>query len=128
MIQQYPKGIGELEYKPGFAIRSLHYDIKEGILMKIDLFHQIQYESVYRGLTPLARDEVEKIYGGSYIPQYMIRAGNEVGCMLRSPAHVHSFIYLIASFFLLCSTHPSSALNIGAVPLVIPNAVEGPYS
>ena len=75
---QYPKGIGELEYKPGFAIRGLHYDIKEGILMKIDLFHQIQFESVYRGLTPLAREEVENIYGGSYIPQYMIRAGNEV--------------------------------------------------
>ncbi|XP_003747947.1 5'-nucleotidase domain-containing protein 3 [Galendromus occidentalis] len=74
---KYPKGIGELEYKPGFAIRGLHYDIKEGILMKIDLFHQIQFESVYRGLTPLARDEVENIYGGSYIPQYMIRAGNE---------------------------------------------------
>ena len=45
--------------------------------MKIDLFHQIQFESVYRGLTPLAREEVESIYGGSYIPQYMIRAGNE---------------------------------------------------
>lgn len=46
--------------------------------MKIDLFHQIQYESVYRGLTPLSREEIENIYGGSYIPQYMIRAGNEV--------------------------------------------------
>lgn len=73
-----------MEYKPGFAIRGLHYDIKEGILMKIDLFHQIQFESVYRGLTPLAREEVEKIYGGSYIPQYMIRAGNEVCPLLLS--------------------------------------------
>ncbi|XP_003739114.1 5'-nucleotidase domain-containing protein 3-like [Galendromus occidentalis] len=74
---KYPKAIGELEYQPGFAIRGLHYDIKEGILMKIDLFHQIQFESVYRGLTPMKREDVERVYNGCYIPQNMIRPGGE---------------------------------------------------
>ncbi|KAK8785557.1 5' nucleotidase C [Amblyomma americanum] len=74
---KYPKDIAQLEYRPGFAIRGLQYDIKKGVLMKMDLFHQIQFCSVYRGLTPLSREEVINIYGGSYIPQYMIRGNAE---------------------------------------------------
>ncbi|GFS37240.1 5'-nucleotidase domain-containing protein 3 [Nephila pilipes] len=70
---KYPAGVQELPYQPGFAIRGLHYDMQEGILMKIDSFHQIQFESVFRGMTPLEKEEVIAIYGGSYIPQEMIR-------------------------------------------------------
>ncbi|XP_076370821.1 5'-nucleotidase domain-containing protein 3-like isoform X2 [Tachypleus tridentatus] len=70
---KYPKEIGQLEYRPGFAIRGLHYDIHEGLLMKIDSFHQIQFGSVYRGLTPIPDEEVSRIYGGTYIPQNLIR-------------------------------------------------------
>ncbi|KAM7282156.1 5'-nucleotidase domain-containing protein 3 [Ixodes scapularis] len=74
---KYPKEIAQLEYRPGFAIRGLQYDMKKGVLMKMDLFHQIQFCSVYRGLTPLTSEETIKIYGGSYIPQYMIRGSSE---------------------------------------------------
>ncbi|GIY00991.1 5'-nucleotidase domain-containing protein 3, partial [Caerostris extrusa] len=54
---KYPEDIRKLTYQPGFAIRGLHYDMQKGILMKIDSFHQIQFESVYRGLTQLKKEE-----------------------------------------------------------------------
>ncbi|KAM7282276.1 5'-nucleotidase domain-containing protein 3 [Ixodes scapularis] len=80
---KYPKEIAQLEYRPGFAIRGLQYDMKKGVLMKMDLFHQIQFCSVYRGLTPLTSEETIKIYGGSYIPQYMIRGSSESGARMK---------------------------------------------
>lgn len=80
---KYPKDIAQLEYRPGFAIRGLQYDMKKGILMKMDLFHQIQFCSVYRGLTPLSKEEVINTYGGSYIPQYMIRGNAEQGARMK---------------------------------------------
>ncbi|XP_035214003.1 5'-nucleotidase domain-containing protein 3-like [Stegodyphus dumicola] len=73
---KYPSEIRQLDYQPGFAIRGLHYDMQKGVLMKIDSFHQIQFESVYRGMTPLSKEEVISIYGGSYIPQEMIRGSS----------------------------------------------------
>ncbi|XP_049517610.1 5'-nucleotidase domain-containing protein 3-like isoform X1 [Dermacentor silvarum] len=80
---KYPKDIAQLEYRPGFAIRGLQYDMKKGVLMKMDLFHQIQFCSVYRGLTPLSSEEVINTYGGSYIPQYMIRGNAEQGARMK---------------------------------------------
>ncbi|XP_019871292.2 5'-nucleotidase domain-containing protein 3 isoform X2 [Aethina tumida] len=70
LIEQfkYPEEIGKLEYKPGFAVRGLHYDIEKGVLLKLDSFLQIQFGSVYRGLTPLSNDEVLKLYKNRIIP------------------------------------------------------------
>lgn len=60
---QYPKEIEQLEYDRHYAVRGLHYDIKNGILMKLDQFQQIQIGSVYRGLTQVSLEEIRKIYG-----------------------------------------------------------------
>lgn len=68
LCSQYPKGIAELEYKPHWAIRGLHYDIERGLLMKIDSFLQIQFGTVYRGLTPLSEKEVLRLYKNKNIP------------------------------------------------------------
>ncbi|XP_044256153.1 5'-nucleotidase domain-containing protein 3 isoform X2 [Tribolium madens] len=70
LIEQYkyPEEIAQLEYKPGFAVRGLHYDIEKGILLKLDSFLQIQFGSVYKGLTPLSVEEVLKIYKNRIIP------------------------------------------------------------
>lgn len=57
-----------MEYKPGFAVRGLHYDIQKGVLLKLDSFLQIQFGSVYRGLKPLSTDEVLKLYKNRIIP------------------------------------------------------------
>ncbi|CAG2162305.1 unnamed protein product [Oppiella nova] len=76
---KYPKDILKLDYIPDFAIRGLHFDIENGLLMKIDSFHQIQLGSVYRGLTPIDDNEVLNLYNGNYVPQKLIRskAGGE---------------------------------------------------
>ncbi|KAL3289480.1 hypothetical protein HHI36_022903 [Cryptolaemus montrouzieri] len=70
LIEQYkyPKEIANLEYKPGFAVRGLHYDIEKGVLIKLDSFLQIQFGSVYRGLKPLSNEEVLKLYKNRIIP------------------------------------------------------------
>lgn len=57
-----------LEYKPNFAVRGLHYDIEKGLLLKLDSFLQIQFGAVYRGLTPVTTEEVLKIYKNRIIP------------------------------------------------------------
>lgn len=46
---QYPEAIRNLEYDPNFAVRGLHYDIKKGLLLKVDCFMQVQLGCVYRG-------------------------------------------------------------------------------
>ena len=45
---QYPHGIRDIEFNPKFAIRGLHCDTTEGLLMKIDAYNHIQLGSVYR--------------------------------------------------------------------------------
>ncbi|GFY61305.1 5'-nucleotidase domain-containing protein 3 [Trichonephila inaurata madagascariensis] len=80
---KYPPGIKDLPYQPGFAIRGLHYDMQKGILMKLDAFHQIQFTSVYRGLTPLTKKEIIDIYKGSHISQELIRGSSRQGPRMR---------------------------------------------
>ncbi|XP_044740983.1 5'-nucleotidase domain-containing protein 3 isoform X2 [Chrysoperla carnea] len=65
---KYPKEIGNLEYKPGFAVRGLHYDIEKGVLLKLDSFLQIQFGTVYRGLKALSNEEVLGLYKNRIIP------------------------------------------------------------
>ena len=45
---QYPSMMKGMNYDPNFAIRGLHCDIKNGLLMKIDTYNHIQPGSVYR--------------------------------------------------------------------------------
>ncbi|KAF2368224.1 HAD-superfamily hydrolase subfamily IG 5'-nucleotidase [Trinorchestia longiramus] len=65
---KYPKEIKEFSYDPKFAVRGLHYDIEQGLLMKLDQFQQIQMSSIYRGLTPLSSAEVTDTYGSRALP------------------------------------------------------------
>ncbi|CAH2240707.1 jg13945 [Pararge aegeria aegeria] len=65
---KYPPEISKLEYKPDFAVRGLHYDIEKGLLLKLDSFLQIQFDAIYRGLTPVSSEEILKIYRNRIIP------------------------------------------------------------
>lgn len=65
---KYPAAIRDLDYKPGFAVRGLHYDIEKGILLKLDSFLQIQFGAVYRGLTQVSDEEVLNLYKNRIIP------------------------------------------------------------
>uniref|UniRef100_V9KCQ9 5'-nucleotidase domain-containing 2 n=1 Tax=Callorhinchus milii TaxID=7868 RepID=V9KCQ9_CALMI len=70
---KYPKGLKEYEYRPGFAIRGLHYDILKGLLMKIDAFHYIQMGTVYRGLEAVPDEEVMAMYHGTHhVPLHQV--------------------------------------------------------
>ncbi|XP_049780560.1 5'-nucleotidase domain-containing protein 3 [Schistocerca cancellata] len=73
---KYPNSVKLLEYKPGFAVRGLHYDIEKGLLLKIDSFLQIQLGSVYRGLSPVSDDEVLKLYKNRIIPLAYVEPRN----------------------------------------------------
>lgn len=64
---KYPERILNLKYDPTFAIRGLHCDVRKGLLLKIDSFHDIQMGTVYRGHTCLPDDEVKQLYNGSHV-------------------------------------------------------------
>ncbi|XP_060583204.1 5'-nucleotidase domain-containing protein 3-like [Ruditapes philippinarum] len=65
---KYPKGIGEQHFNPDYILRGLHYDIRKGLLMKIDSYHNIQLGTVYRGTTKLSDNEVLELYKGTHVP------------------------------------------------------------
>lgn len=54
----YPVEILQLQHIPNWAIRGLHYDRARGILLKLDIYLQIQMSAIYRGRTPMAAEEV----------------------------------------------------------------------
>ncbi|CAG2241314.1 5'-nucleotidase domain-containing protein 3,5'-nucleotidase domain-containing protein 2 [Mytilus edulis] len=64
---KYPKDILKFEYSAEFAVRGLHYDIRKGLLMKLDSFHNIQLGTVYRGMQKVSDEEVIKLYDGTHV-------------------------------------------------------------
>lgn len=76
-FMQYPADIAKLEYPEGFAVRGLHYDIEKGLLLKLDSFLQIQLGTVYRGLQPVANEEVLRLYRNRIIPIAYVEAQNK---------------------------------------------------
>ncbi|XP_014771704.1 5'-nucleotidase domain-containing protein 3 [Octopus bimaculoides] len=65
---KYPEGLREMKYDPNFAVRGLHYDVRKGLLMKIDSFHHIMLGTVYRGLRSVVDEEVKELYDGTHVP------------------------------------------------------------
>ncbi|XP_046546293.1 LOW QUALITY PROTEIN: 5'-nucleotidase domain-containing protein 3-like [Haliotis rubra] len=64
---KYPNEISNFKYDPDFAIRGLHYDVRQGLLMKIDSFHNIQLGTVYRGMQAVSDVEVKATYEGTHV-------------------------------------------------------------
>ena len=73
---KYPEHIRNFKYKPTSVIRGLHYDIKKGILMKLDSFARIELGTVYRGHQRLSDEEVFNLYKKRYLPAYYIDSSN----------------------------------------------------
>jgi len=74
---RYPPEILDLEYVPNFAIRGLHFDIMRGWALKVDTFLNIQYDTVYRGFSPVEREEVLHNYEGGHVS--VTKLGNYYG-------------------------------------------------
>jgi len=59
---QYPEEMLNFQYDPDLTIRGLHYDITNGLLIKVNAVLQIQSDAVFRGRQQLREEEVGKIY------------------------------------------------------------------
>ena len=64
----YPEEVGKIVYDPNFAIRGLHYDVENGLFLKVDNAHLIQFGSVHRGKVKLSDEEVLGIYRRRLLP------------------------------------------------------------
>ena len=64
----YPEEVGKIVYDPNFAIRGLHYDVENGLFLKVDNAHLIQFGTVHRGKVKLSNKEVLSIYRRRQLP------------------------------------------------------------
>ncbi|XP_067947991.1 5'-nucleotidase domain-containing protein 3-like isoform X2 [Watersipora subatra] len=90
--KNYPKVLERLKYIPDFAIRGLHFDLKRGLLMKLDAFHHIQRDTVYRGMTRVPWSEVIDYYSGFHVPVTMMNQYHGSG----SGTEMHQFVDIFA--------------------------------
>ncbi|EGG24070.1 5'-nucleotidase [Cavenderia fasciculata] len=60
---KYPANLLKLKYDQNFAIRGLHYDMRTGLLMKLDFLNNIQAGAIYYGRRSLTKEEIVTIYG-----------------------------------------------------------------
>ena len=63
----YPKEILNLKYDSKAVRTGLHYDTQLGLILKIDAFHKIQPNTVYKGHRRLSREEVLSHYDGFHV-------------------------------------------------------------
>lgn len=64
----YPEEVGRIIYNPQFAIRGLHFDVTNGLFLKVDNAHLIQFGTVHRGKVKLSNEEVISIYQRRQLP------------------------------------------------------------
>ncbi|KAJ6731663.1 hypothetical protein OIU79_002902 [Salix purpurea] len=64
---RYPETCLKFRYDQTFPIRGLHYDKKNGCLLKLDFFGSIEPDGCYFGRRKLSRKEIEQIYGTRHI-------------------------------------------------------------
>ena len=64
---KYPKELFEFNYMPDYPIRGLHFDKRNGWLMKIDSYHNIHLGTVHSGRKKISDKEVKQFYNGVHI-------------------------------------------------------------
>lgn len=85
----YPQGIeDDMKYDPDFAIRGLHFDTCNGLLLKVDAYHNIMLGSVFRGLQPVPNEEVFRIYEGTHLAITKINPSNFLNGSRRTMHHM----------------------------------------
>ena len=73
---KYPEPLRNFKYNPSGVIRGLHYDIKKGLLMKLDSCARIELGTVYRGHERLTDEDVFNLYKKRYLPAYYVDSSN----------------------------------------------------
>ena len=61
----FPSPLKNSIFDPGFAVRGLSVDKKNGVLCKLSHVQRVGLRSVYKGKKPLSPSEIEGIYGES---------------------------------------------------------------
>lgn len=92
-----------MKYIPGFAVRGLHYDIERGLLLKLDSFLQIQFGTVYRGLTPIDDKEVIEIYKNRIIPISYVESSKNLNPDSKVKMHQLADLFSVPEMCLLCN-------------------------
>lgn len=64
VTHKYPNQLKNFDYLGHFPIRGLHLDIKKGWLMKIDSYHNVQFDTVYYGMNLVDKQDLIATYGG----------------------------------------------------------------
>jgi len=94
----YPTEISHLTYQEDFPIRGLHFDKRNGWLMKIDSYNHIQLGSVYHGMRKVADIDVKRFYNGTHVSIDNIGYTNQSQTMHNfTDLFCHPEICLIAS-------------------------------
>ena len=86
---QYPEEMAQFEYDPNLTIRGLHYDIKNGLLLKVNSVLQVQSDAVFRGRKRLHEEEVNRIYPAKRLTLDQLEP--------RNPAKM-KFVHLVDNF------------------------------
>lgn len=63
----YSKVFLDFVFDDSFAIRGLHFDKKNGVLLKVDCFNHVQTISVFKGRKQVTDFEVIEMYSGTHI-------------------------------------------------------------
>nr|XP_039269353.1 5'-nucleotidase domain-containing protein 3-like [Styela clava] len=66
---KFPADIMKEKYNPDFCVRGLHYDIKRGLMMKIDERHIVQLDTVFHGRRKLNSEEALRQLETVHIPK-----------------------------------------------------------
>ncbi|XP_066255443.1 5'-nucleotidase domain-containing protein 3 [Euwallacea similis] len=109
LIEQYkyPSEIANLEYRPGFAVRGLHYDVEKGVLLKLDSFLQIQFGTVYKGLKALSNDEVLELYKNRIIPIAYVEGHTKNASLVLQDSHTKMVqladLFSVPEMVLICN-------------------------
>ncbi|KAF7231973.1 hypothetical protein EG68_08650 [Paragonimus skrjabini miyazakii] len=112
MVRQmrYPDDLLDMNYAADFAIRGLHFDAKRGYLMKVDAFHNIQLDTVHRGLTPVSYEESLAAFHGNHLPSTSLKqqispgSGSSASSPSKRPLMFQLMdFFTIPEFYLLCS-------------------------
>jgi HAD superfamily 5'-nucleotidase-like hydrolase len=65
LTYKYPNQLKNLDYLAHFPIRGLHLDKRKGWFMKIDSYHNVQFDTVYHGMNLVESEHLLKFYGGT---------------------------------------------------------------
>lgn len=106
---KYPEQLMDFTYAADFAIRGLHFDVQRGYLMKVDSFHNIQLDTVHRGLTPVRSEESLQAYQGNHLPGTCLKQssfnifGHLAQSISKSPSMFQLMdVFTLPEFYLLC--------------------------